>query len=304
MQLIFEVKKPNRRIRCTVEECAKVDGITEKMMKFQQIEGLLDYKKEGSFLYYDCERLVSVSEYLTEERKKEQILKLILNIADTAEGIRKYMIPADRLVLETNWVFLDPEDEWVYLVCVPYENIARKGSLEQLYQGIVCQAIPEKEKTAHYLERLKDWTKDGKPYDYQVVSAVVKECSAMMEEDVKQEDLTREELPETDYGTVVWNNVRGMLTRTRNAQQFMLDKLEMTIGKDYQNVALYIADNPTISRSHAVIRNLNNQYVISDLKSTNHTYVNGMLLAPGDEVTLKNGDIVRLSNEEFLFQLV
>ena len=40
---------------------------------------------------------------------------------------------------------------------------------------------------------------------------------------------------------------------------------------------------------------------ILDTNSTNHTYVNGVMIRSNEEVVLSEGDKIRLANEEFVF---
>lgn len=58
-----------------------------------------------------------------------------------------------------------------------------------------------------------------------------------------------------------------------------------------------IIDNPTISRNHAQIRNINGSFVIFDLNSTSGTFVNGVrikqsMLRPGDVISIANYPLV------------
>ncbi|WGV59021.1 FHA domain-containing protein [Brevibacillus brevis] len=76
-----------------------------------------------------------------------------------------------------------------------------------------------------------------------------------------------------------------------------LHKEECTIGRRGNQLQPDIAfSSPYISRRHAVIRKINNQYSISDLQSKHGTEVNGMpiqqaphFLYHGDHITLAKG---------------
>ena len=74
---------------------------------------------------------------------------------------------------------------------------------------------------------------------------------------------------------------------------------ETRIGRgEHNNVRL---DDPSVSRSHAVIRRVDGRYVISDLGSANKTFVNGERVdAPR---ALGPGDRIRVANTEFTFHL-
>ena len=57
-------------------------------------------------------------------------------------------------------------------------------------------------------------------------------------------------------------------------------------------------DDVSISRQHAQLITLNNQFKLIDLNSTNGTYVNR---EPIDETMVVNGDIIQIGNKEFIF---
>ncbi len=76
--------------------------------------------------------------------------------------------------------------------------------------------------------------------------------------------------------------------------------LEVTrIGRD-PNPTLndFVIDDPAVSSQHAKIKKEGEQFVIYDLASTNHTYVNGeeILRQP-----LKTNDTIRMGNTEMVF---
>lgn len=77
-----------------------------------------------------------------------------------------------------------------------------------------------------------------------------------------------------------------------------LSQFPFSIGK---SSASYIVSNPTVSRRHAVIIKQGEKYFIQDENSVNHTYVNGQIIGAKLPVELHEGDIIRLSNEEFTF---
>lgn len=92
------------------------------------------------------------------------------------------------------------------------------------------------------------------------------------------------------------------LVRTKNGEQIQIRKQLFKIGKERVKVDYCITDNSTISRVHVQITYRNNEYYITDMKSTNFTYVNGNKLAANQELKLRNGDKIKLSDEEFEFR--
>lgn len=63
----------------------------------------------------------------------------------------------------------------------------------------------------------------------------------------------------------------------------------------------YVLPRPKVSRKHAYIAKKGEQYFIFDENSTNHTYVNGKVIAPYTETELVSGDTIRLADENITF---
>jgi len=93
-----------------------------------------------------------------------------------------------------------------------------------------------------------------------------------------------------------------VLIRIRNNEKVIVNKMEFLIGKDPTRVDYCIFDNNAVSRVHAKIISRNGEFFVIDNHSTNHVYVNGMLIDANAEVRLTHGSRVRLGNEDFEFR--
>lgn len=72
---------------------------------------------------------------------------------------------------------------------------------------------------------------------------------------------------------------------------------ELSLGRRGSNDI--IIKNPYVSKNHFKIVKDEENYFLEDLDSANGTYLNGEILE--DAVELKNGDILKVGNIEFLF---
>lgn len=66
--------------------------------------------------------------------------------------------------------------------------------------------------------------------------------------------------------------------------------MQITIGRDDDNDI--VIDDKYISHHHAVITRQGSEFVLEDLESINHTYLNGTALQ--DKKVLKNGDYIKI----------
>lgn len=102
--------------------------------------------------------------------------------------------------------------------------------------------------------------------------------------------------------TVLGGGATGFcLIRKSNNEKITINKPEFVIGKERRRVDYCISDNNSVSRAHAKVRVRSSKCYITDLGSTNCTYVNGVKLSPNQEIELKSGDKIKISDVEFEF---
>ena len=91
--------------------------------------------------------------------------------------------------------------------------------------------------------------------------------------------------------------MRFLEVGTGNAQRILaLRQQRVTIGRADDN-DLILAQDPTVSRQHAVLERIDDDWRIRDLSSSNGTFVNGMrittptLINPGDRVSVGSSSL-------------
>ncbi len=92
-----------------------------------------------------------------------------------------------------------------------------------------------------------------------------------------------------------------LLTRVRGGEQKALSGTVLHLGRSAQN-DYCITGNGSIGRKHAMLEKHGNDYFLKDMESVNGTYLNGMRINGGKPCKLKNGDRIRLADEEFIFE--
>lgn len=86
--------------------------------------------------------------------------------------------------------------------------------------------------------------------------------------------------------------------------QMVINKDSFVIGKSETGVDGTISYNRMISRAHCRINKDGTVVTITDLQSSNGTYVNQTRLQPNQPCQLQNGDIIRLANSDFQVSIV
>ncbi|MDR1067562.1 MAG: FHA domain-containing protein [Clostridiales bacterium] len=93
------------------------------------------------------------------------------------------------------------------------------------------------------------------------------------------------------------------LVREKTKETISVDKPHFRIGTNQAYSDFVISDNNTVSRSHADIITKEGRYYIIDRNSTNKTYVDGRVVEARREVEIFPGAKLRLSDEEFTFDI-
>lgn len=108
------------------------------------------------------------------------------------------------------------------------------------------------------------------------------------------------ELPDaSDGGQKV--SLRLLYSGRGGRLEFMVDDRDFLIGRN-AGLADGVIDtglSSAVSRKHCLITKMNNKYFVQDLKSVNHTLVNGIMIPPYELMELENNDILSVADIEF-----
>ncbi len=94
---------------------------------------------------------------------------------------------------------------------------------------------------------------------------------------------------------------RVTIIRKKTGTSIPVNAPEFIIGKENNRVN-YCVNNNAVSRQHAKISVSNGSYFITDMNSSNFTYLNGRKLPANTPQPLHSGDIFKLADEEFEFR--
>ncbi len=91
-----------------------------------------------------------------------------------------------------------------------------------------------------------------------------------------------------------------------NGQTIALKGELMVVGRQDPTLGIFpeitLADK-TVGRRHAYLRNQQGRFTVEDLNALNKTRLNGVILTPHEERTLKDGDVLRFGSVEVRFEM-
>lgn len=163
------------------------------------------------------------------------------------------------------------------------------------------------DKQQHYYEHYAkevDW--DDEP-----TGLLQEEETGILEEDVETQMLWEEEtglLSDGEETALLNENDLGdqkikfpTLFRILTEETIKINKPVFRLGKEKNYVDYFVTNNNAVSRSHADIVTRGEQYFVIDLNSKNRTFINDEPLPAQCETEIKDGDRLKLGNEEFIF---
>lgn len=108
-------------------------------------------------------------------------------------------------------------------------------------------------------------------------------------------------------GTTVLNPQsvkKGAIIQLRTRERYFIRKSPFMIGRDTPGADCDIHDNTNVGHRHASIIQRDTEFFVIDQHSTNHTYLNGVMITCGVETRLSDGDRLKFADEEFEFRIM
>jgi len=120
------------------------------------------------------------------------------------------------------------------------------------------------------------------------------EATTLLTQDDEEGTALLAETPVTRYPT---------LFRVQTEETVSINKPVFRLGKERSYVDYFVTNNNAVSRSHADIITRGDRYFVIDLNSKNRTFINNQAIAVQCETEIRDGDRLKLGNEEFIFNV-
>ncbi len=257
--------------------------VWEKIKAFTDNQNLLPItKKEVSGVYtfsYDITPCTNLVAWMNEANKEEKAF-MQKKIVSTVSMLVKSGISREKLVLKTEYMYVNDYSGEIQLICIPLKDKKEKSAVSFPPAGQGEGGLEIRPISAAVTER------DG-------MGDSLGEDKTMMF--VSQDD---------DSPTILLTPViHAKLLRISTQQSYDITSAFCRIGKKKSDVDVWIDDNPTISREHCRITYENGKFYLEDSNSLNFTYLEEKRVMPGKRVELIDGSRLTLSDETFLFRI-
>lgn len=250
--------------------------------------------KELSFIYLPIATPHSSNGILS-------LVEQIIYSANPLENDSKYLSDFSFFIKKMNEFEADQVELYIYHInsdivsVVKNVDLKKSDLIDESTSNIsakVCAEILDDEQTDLMVDNEKT---DLMSEEDGSMSLLDDEATELFFDDNDKTDLF-DETQETTYKFPI-------LIRTLTEEVIRIDKPVFRIGKEENCVDYIVTNNIAISRSHADIISRGGKYFVFDLRSKNKSYINNRVLPAEHEVEIFNGDVLKLANEEFLFQV-
>lgn len=258
-----------------VETGEKTENYITRMMTENQVQGLLgcecrrmDQKK---LYYYDITSKISLAEKSRLKKVKgSEVLLIIQGLLQVLVQLEEYLIPADQICLDWNYIYLDPVSCYPSFCCLP----AAEKKLEQGIRELLEELLP----------RLDHQEQTGVSVVYELYQYAIQDTFLVMGLQSVLERRLMEERKTTE------TELQACQEKKSREHQ------ETSYFGDNRQQADLVLPSTAVSRVHASIEQRAGNWYLKDMNSRNGTWVNEQELYGEEEQELINGDQIRFAD--------
>lgn len=248
-------------------------------------------------LYYITENRYTL-EYLLPSLNGSVFLHIITNVLKNVLSVKNNgFLSCCNIDLRADKIYIDSATNKVYLVYVPLNTRLYKeeAEFENELRGFIRRLIRDNRNVASSksIQFAEDVMNPGLS-----LGMLYKKLGGAMP---VSEPKPAAEAPSTAHSQPS-EGLRLVCTGAGN-HVILVDKDNFVIGRDAMKADGIIDFDKYVGRAHCRINRIGGQYFVTDLNSTNHTYLDKQLLSSSKAYLLKNGGILRLAKSEFRVEI-
>lgn len=253
-----------------------------------------DYEKELIFMTELYRELEGALLYMT-------VLKSMKAINDLVDAFmyieKKDYLDISNIVLEEKSVLYNLQDNKIGLLYIP---LSQGKEYHDFYLELIhyLRMIGEKTKLADYQKwKIFMHDMDKKEHTLEEISLYLK---SMLMGDKGKKDAALKSVKKNEKGNI-YIRLKGSGDNNKNI--FHIDMDRYVIGRIPALVEGSLPMFPTVSSQHCEFTRCEDGYEISDLSSSNGTFVNHVRVKPGEKRKLQHGDVVNIAELSFVVEV-
>ena len=281
---------------------------------------LYNGKVEIYYLTDDYSSLASILE--AEDAEQDKLITICMNLFKNIIEIKKEddFLKCENIDISLDKIFVDRNTLKVRLVYLPvsvkgfntymtFENELRARLVKAVNRSFPImndrmeQFISDLSNGSLSLEEVVNKVRNG-GLRQETISIQQRASTRMSQQQIRQQSLRMSQAQTSTVSPRVSQpqtieKIRLVALNAPEYFEIVIDADEILIGKSAEFSDKVIPYNPKISRKHCRIIRRQDEFYITDEKSLNHTYVNGMMVMEAQFVKIRKGDSIRLADSKF-----
>ncbi len=155
----YETQGSESYLIYTFQNDTATNSLIVGMMSNNNIEGLLpfSYHQMGSARYarYNISSLISLKKLCEEPVKRKILLNIFRSIADAYINSEDYAIDPQNIVVDTQYLYVNPENGNAFMICVPCNTVQNNPDIKTLYKDIMMTAVFDRTENCSYIGQIE-----------------------------------------------------------------------------------------------------------------------------------------------------
>lgn len=315
----FRISKEKNLILITQTSLLNLPINEQEIQVFERnlIPGLFRPKKiNDRKIIYNAPLGCSLKEYLKEELSKQDVFGIVVQTVEVIKRVKNLGFPAYNIILDEQLVFVKQTTKELFFLYTPVNDTSSNvldvfsflTKVLSKMSNIQGDAKLETECLIDFLRsperqsvlEIEKYVMTVCPEVYKHISRVGSGRSEYIASSPlaynKHYDTRNEESISKDVTKAI--QLCAYLTREKTKETIEISTDNYVIGKEC-SADYCIRNNEMISRKHATIKKINENFYLVDNGSTNKTYIGGKVLVPSCNELLHDGDTIVLADEVF-----
>lgn len=244
-------------------------------------------------LYYFTNTYIPL-ESILKQAKEETLIKVLMNLYSSLLEVKNLgFLKLRSIVSETSHIYVDNNTKKVKLIYLPINQRLFPNNLSfesNMKKNLIQVLRTVNIHNSYVIEWIIDQLSDEK-LEMEQIYSMLKNSRAI----TNQTNNIRK--------NVTTFNLKIKSMDTMNPIVFAVLQDEFLIGRKASAVDGVVAFNKLIGRVHCKINRQGYNFLVTDLRSVNGTYINGKRLKPDIPYPISDGDILKLATSEFMVSI-
>lgn len=254
-------------------------------------------------ILYQIPRAVTLEEYLKREITVYQFYAVIVQVLEMVKNAEVCGVPHENIVYQPDLVFVKEMTEEVCFLYLKELTPGKNGDPFQLIRQLRGMVATTDRRALKEFNAFLTYIEGNAHLTVQIIESYILENYPQIYQQIERMDVRK--MRQADLGYIRDEKTNDQkrdastwkLVNVDSKQKILVDKARYCIGKSTDNDL--VLDGGAVSRHHAILYRQDTELFIEDLGSTNHSYINGQLLAGHVKSKLDGGDQLQIANIAF-----